>query len=284
MDYSIVSKVKINENVEMPLFGLGTWLSKGKECEKAVQWALEAGYIHIDTASYYKNEEEVGKGLRKSGVDRDEVFITTKLWNNEHGYENCLNAIEKSLERLQVDYVDLYLIHWPVSGKRIETWKAMQKIQEKGLARAIGVSNYMTFHLEELYNALENNEEVYIPPAVDQVEANPFMFRKDLYEMCLEKGIQFEAYSPLARTKKFDNPKIVNLSEKYGKSPAQIMIRWCLQKDIVVIPKSINKERIKENSEVFDFTLSQEDMMILNDLNEDFSVIIWDPQNDELFR
>lgn len=270
-DLKINSKVKLNNGVEMPIFGLGTFQAQsGKEARDAVLGALRAGYRHIDTASIYGNEEDVGAAIKESGVPREEVFVTTKLWNSDHGYDSALAAFEKSGRRLGLSYVDLYLIHWPVQDLRKETWRALETLLDEERCRAIGVSNYMICHLEEL---LENSSTV---PAVNQVEFSPYLYQEDLLEFCLRSNIQLEAYSPLTKGRKLDDPKLVALASKYSKSPAQILIRWALQHQMVVIPKSSGRERITENAGVFDFTISPEDMRAL-DLFDEGLRTSWDP-------
>ncbi|MBD3168355.1 MAG: aldo/keto reductase [candidate division Zixibacteria bacterium] len=272
MNLSIDSKVKLNNGVEMPLFGLGVFRAEsGSEARNAILWALEKGYRHIDTASMYGNEEDVGIAVKQSGIRRQDVFITTKLWNDDHGYDETLRAFDKSLKTLGLDYVDLYLIHWPLPEKRAKTWEAMERIYEEGGAKAIGVSNYTIRHLEEL-SGTEN-----VIPAVNQVEFSPFLFQKELHDYCKNRSIQLEAYSSLTRGKKFDNPTLKSIAEKYSKTPAQILIRWTLEHRIVVIPKSANKDRINENANVFDFEIAREDMEKLDSLNEDFRVT-WNPE------
>jgi diketogulonate reductase-like aldo/keto reductase len=257
--------------VEIPLFGLGTFqMRSGMETQQAVLAALEAGYRLIDTAQMYGNEEDVGIALRKSGIPREEIFITTKLWNSEHGYQKTLNACEESLEKLDLPYVDLYLIHWPVQGLRNETWKAMVTLLEGGKCRAIGVSNYMIRHLEEL---LAHSDTV---PTVNQVEFSPYLYLSDLLEFCRKHKIQLEAYSPLTKGYKLNDQKLANVAKKYSKTPAQILIRWTLQKDVVVIPKSSHKERILENADVFDFEISPDDMKLLDSFNQNMRTS-WDP-------
>lgn len=267
----IDTKVKLNNGVEMPIFGLGTYQSlSGKETQEAVLVALKAGYRLIDTASMYENEEDVGEAFRKSGIPREEVCITTKLWNSDHGYDPAIAAFEKSRKRLGLSYIDLYLIHWPVEGLRNESWKAFETLLKEGKCRAIGVSNYMIWHLEELLN---NSSTI---PAVNQVEFSPYLYQKDLLEFCRNHDIQLEAYSPLTKGYKLNDPKLMDVASKYSKSPAQILVRWALQKEVVVIPKSSRKERIYENSDVFDFTISPEDMRVLDSFNEDLRTS-WDP-------
>lgn len=272
---NINSRCKLNNGYEIPYFGLGVYkAAPGKETIEAVSYALEVGYRLIDTAAVYGNEKEVGIAVRQSGLPREEIFITTKLWNDDHGYDSALRAFDESLKRLQLDYVDLYLIHWPVPKLRKESWKALEKIFKEGLARSIGVSNYMINHLEELKTYAE------IIPAVNQVEFSPFLFQKELLNYCRENNIELEAYSPLARMKKKDNSVVNEIAKKYGKTHAQVLIRWYLEHKLIVIPKSSNKKRIKENAEVFDFKLDNEDMNKLNSLNENFRVS-WDPSEIE---
>jgi diketogulonate reductase-like aldo/keto reductase len=267
----IDAKVKLNNGVEMPVFGLGTYQTGGgKETREAVLWALEAGYRHIDTAAMYGNEEDVGEAVQKSGIPREEIFVTTKLWNTNHGYQKALVAFDESLNKLGLAYVDLYLIHWPVEDLRMDSWKALEKLLKKGKCRAIGVSNYMLHHLEEL---LDNSSTI---PTVNQVEFSPYLYQKELVDFCAKHGIQFEAYSPLTKSHKLNDPRLVDIASRYSKTPAQILIRWALQKDVVVIPKSSRKERIIENADVFDFTISAEDMDILDSFNRNLHTS-WDP-------
>ena len=257
-----MNKIKLNDGNEIPLLGLGTYDIRGEDVNKAIGYAFEAGYRHIDTAKSYYNEEEIGAAIKNNSIPRDEIFITTKLDNDDHGYKEAIKGLEKSLSKLQMDYVDLYLIHWPSNGKRIETWEAFEYLQQKGLVKSIGVSNFTVKHLQEL---LDNCEA---PPAVNQIEFNPFVYQKDIADFCKEKNIRIEAYTPIARMQKFDDEDIQNISEKYGKTPAQILLRWNLQHDAIVIPKSSNKERIIENSKIFDFEISEDDMKILDSKNE----------------
>ncbi|MBN2365614.1 MAG: aldo/keto reductase [Calditrichaeota bacterium] len=257
--------------MRMPYFGLGVYLmNDGKEVQTAVQYALDIGYRLIDTASAYDNESGVGKAIRQSTVERSEIFVTTKLWNSDHGYDKARKAFEKSLKKLDLDYIDLYLIHWPVKNKRKETWRALETLLDDGLCRAIGVSNYMLPHLRELL------DYAAILPAVNQVEFSPFLYQKDLLDFCNNHNIQLEAYSPLTRGKKFNNEVLVSIADKYKKTAAQILIRWALEHQVVVIPKSSNPDRIEENADVFDFSIEDQDMEKLDNLNEDFRVS-WNP-------
>ncbi len=273
MSQSLTSTFTLNNSVEIPCLGLGVYQSeRGAETQNAVRWALEAGYRHIDTARVYGNERDVGTAIKESGVSRSEVFITTKLWNDDQGYDATLAACNKSLERLQVDYVDLYLIHWPVENLRLESWRAMEKLLADGKTRAIGVSNYMEHHLTEL---LDNSNTA---PAINQIELSPYNYlqRKPVVGLCRHNNIQVEAYSPLTKALKLNDPKLVDIARRYNKTPAQILIRWALQKEAVVIPKSVHKERIIENADVFDFSISTEDMEALDSFNENLATG-WDP-------
>ncbi|MFP4178930.1 MAG: aldo/keto reductase [Spirochaetaceae bacterium] len=246
----------------MPLIGLGVFqVEDGPEVENSVRWALELGYRHLDTASYYQNEAGVGKALAESGVDREDVFLTTKVWNDQQGYQNTLDAFDESRKKLRTDVVDLYLVHWPIKGLYKDTWKALEKLYAEGKVRAIGVSNFLIHHIEELLNNTD------VVPAVNQVELHPFLRQKQLHDFCVQKGIQIEAWSPLTRGRFLDNAVITDIAAAHGKSPAQVLIRWDLQHHIVTIPKSTHRERIKENSEVFDFELTQEEMERLDSLD-----------------
>jgi len=264
------SSVVTNQVISVPSLGLGVWKSKPKECYTAVKSALEFGYRHIDTAAIYGNESEVGEAMRDSGIPRSDIFLVTKLWNADQGYDRAQVAIDNSLNKLGFEYVDMYLIHFPVSGKRNDSWRALEKIKESGKTKSIGVSNFMVNHLEEL---LSNTS---IVPAMNQVEFHPFLNDVKLYDYCKSKGIVLEAYSPLAHGKKLEDPKVTLIAKKYGKSNAQILIRWALQKGLVVIPKSVNPSRIAENGDVFDFQISKEDMTEMESWNENFRTC-WDP-------
>jgi diketogulonate reductase-like aldo/keto reductase len=270
-EIKIDTKIRLDNGVEMPIFGLGTYqMQNGRETYQAVLYALQIGYKLIDTAKMYGNEKDVGEALRKSGVPREEIFVTTKLWNSDHGYQSTIDACNRSLKALGFSYLDLYLIHWPVGGLRNETWKAMESLLKAGKCRAIGVSNYMIWHLEEL---LENSSTT---PAVNQVEFSPYLYQKNLLEFCRSHKIQLEAYSPLTKGHKLKDPKLMAIASKYSKTSAQILIRWALQHQVVVIPKSSRKERIRENSEVFDFSLSTDDMKALDAFNQGLRTS-WDP-------
>ena len=262
---------RLNNGVQIPRLGLGVYQSPpGKTTERAVSYALKVGYRHVDTAYIYGNESDVGKALRQSELRSEEVFITTKVWNTEQGYYNTLKACERSLRNLGLAYVDLYLIHWPVQRMSLETWKAMVQLLQEGKARSIGVSNYSIGNLKEI---LYHSD---ILPAVNQVEFHPFLYQKELLSFCNKNGIQLEAYSPLTRAKRLNHPIIVEIAKKYGKTPAQVLIRWSIQHDLVVIPKSIHEERIRENSHVFDFELRDEDMKYLDSLNKNLQTVFLD--------
>jgi diketogulonate reductase-like aldo/keto reductase len=242
-------------------------LEKGAQTQNAVAWALEAGYRHIDTAAMYGNEEDVGLAVAQSQVRREDVFITTKLRNDDHGYESTLKACEESLRQLRTEYIDLYLVHWPVSGLRGKTWEAFTKLYEQGKCRAIGVSNYTIRHLNEL---LANNPLV---PMVNQIEIHPFLYRKDLIDYCTARGIAVEAYSPLSKARRMDDPRLVSIAGRCQRSVAQVMIRWTLQHGWISLPKSVRKERIVENVNVFDFDLPPADMLTLDSMDEGYYTV-----------
>ncbi len=273
MALTLGSRVPLHDRNTIPVLGLGMWQAgSGKETRKAVATALEIGYRLFDTAKLYGNERDLGTAIRESGIPREEIFVTTKLWNNDQGYESASRAFEKSRRELGLDYVDLYLIHWPVPGLRQESWKALLKIRDEGLARSIGVSNYTIRHLEELLPATP------APPAVNQVEFHPFLYQKELLEFCVRQKIQLEAYSPLTRGHRLNHPVIREIASRHGRTPAQILIRWSLQHGLVVIPKSIRPDRIRENAAVFDFELKPEDMKRLDSLDES-SHVAWNPED-----
>ncbi|WP_324777872.1 aldo/keto reductase [Virgibacillus senegalensis] len=254
---SLHSTTTLHNGVEMPWLGLGVFkVEDGDEVVQSVKAAIKHGYISIDTAAVYKNEEGVGQGIKESGISRDALFVTSKVWNNDHGYESTLAAFETSLKKLELDYLDLYLIHWPVpsQGKFKETWKALEKLYKDGKVRAIGVSNFKEHHLDELL------EDAEIAPMVNQVEFHPHFQQKGLQAYCKQRNIQLEAWSPLKRGQLLDDPTLTEIGDKYGKSPAQVIIRWNLQTGVITIPKSTKEHRIVANADVFDFKLSAEDM------------------------
>ncbi len=270
-----VPLLRLNQGIEIPQLGLGVFQSPpGDATYHAVRWALEAGYRHIDTAALYQNEADVGRAIRDSGLDRKEVFVTTKMWYTEHGFESAQRAAKASLERLGLSYVDLYLIHWPrvdPPSLRLDTWRGLETLQKEGLARAIGVSNYTIRHLEELVGYST------VLPAVDQVEFHPFIYDPTLLAYCKDHGILVEAWSPLTRARWLDNPAIVAIANAHGKSPAQVLLRWGVEHGLIVLPKSVHKERIIENAAIFDFTLRAEEVVKLDALFDDQRVGMWNP-------
>lgn len=261
----IQDKILLHNGVAMPWLGLGVFRAQtGGEVEQAVQWALELGYRSIDTAAVYDNETGVGKAVRAAGVPREEIFITTKVWNSEQGYDRTLRAFDASLRRLEMDYVDLYLVHWPVKGKYKDTWRALERIYRDGRAKAIGVSNFLVHHLRDLLDGSE------IVPMVDQVEFHPYLLQPELMEFCRTHRIRFEAWSPLMQGEVFNVPELIPLAQKYGKNPAQLVLRWDLQHEVVTIPKSVHRERIAGNSALFDFEISAEDMAAIDALDRNY--------------
>lgn len=261
MDLS--STLKLNNGVDIPWLGLGVFKSPpGKETEQAVRWALEIGYRHIDTAAFYENEADVGRALRDSGIPREKVFITTKVWNSDQGYERTLAAFDRSRKNLGLDVVDLYLVHWPIKGKYRDTWKALEKLLAEGKARAIGVSNFLAHHLEDLMKSSS------VIPAVNQVEFHPLLVQEELLGFDTRARICHEAWAPLGRARNFDNPVIADIAQKYGRTPAQIILRWDIELGVVAIPKSVHRERILENSRIFDFELAREDVVRITALDK----------------
>jgi diketogulonate reductase-like aldo/keto reductase len=254
---------ELHNGVQMPYLGLGVYLSKdGEEVINAVKEALNHGYRHIDTAAIYENEEGVGEGIRQSNVPREDVFLVSKVWNTDQGYEATLKAFEASLNRLGTDYLDLYLIHWPKGDLSKDTWRALESLYREKRVRAIGVSNFLKHHLEDLLDTAE------IVPMVNQMEFHPYLVQQELMDFCSSHQIQYEAWSPLMQGNIFDLDIMKDMAAKYNKTIAQIVLRWDLQKGVVTIPKSSKKERIKANSELFDFTLSDEDVKLLDSLDK----------------
>ncbi len=252
----------LRNGVSMPYLGLGTYQSENdEEVVNAVKYALEVGYRHIDTASFYENEEGVGKGIKESDVPRKDVFLVSKVQNAHQGYERTLRAFEESMALFGMDYLDLYLIHWPIAGKYKETWRAIEKLYKEKRIRAIGVSNFMQHHLEDLM------EDCEIVPMVNQMEFHPYVVQQDLLDFCRENTIQYEAWSPFMQGKIFGIPEMMELAKKYDRSIAQVTLRWNLQKGVVTIPKSAKKERITANAAIFDFKLSKADMTFLDGLD-----------------
>ncbi|MGH7873826.1 MAG: aldo/keto reductase [Candidatus Binatia bacterium] len=284
----IGATLKLNDGHSIPQLGLGVWqIPAGRKCETAVLSALEAGYHHVDTASFYGNEESVGAAVRASGIPREEIFVTTKLWNSDHG--NPRRALEASLRKLKLDYVDLYLIHYPVPERR-QSWPVFQKLKQQEKTRSVGVSNFTIRHLTELL------AETEITPATNQVEFHPYLYQRKLLDFCSARGITVEAYCPLTQGQRLNDPKLVAVAEKYAaasphspavgrklfsrdtgtKSTAQILIRWAIQHGLVVIPKSAQPSRIRENADIFDFEITAEDMRTLDGFNENLRTS-WDP-------
>jgi diketogulonate reductase-like aldo/keto reductase len=262
MKESLQSRLSMSHGPDIPVLGLGTFLSKeGDETRKAVLWALEAGYRLIDTAAVYKNEKSVGKAIRESGIPREEIFITTKLWNEDIRKGKAQEALHKSLEQLGLDYVDLYLVHWPVPNKYVSIWKSMEELLEEGQVKAIGVSNYHIHHLQDLL------KEAHISPALNQVECHPYLQQNKLRAFCAEHQIVFESWGPLMKGAFLKVPEIVELAEKYKRTPAQITLRWARQKNILPIPKSVKKDRIISNADIFSFEIDAEDMKRLDALD-----------------
>ncbi|WP_329139737.1 aldo/keto reductase [Streptomyces sp. NBC_00670] len=263
---SKVPPIILNNGVEMPQLGFGVWQVADDEAERAVSTALQAGYRSIDTAAIYGNEEGTGRAIASAGLPREELFVTTKLWNADQGYDSALRGFDASLKKLGLDYVDLYLIHWPMPdrGLFVDTYKAFEKLYEEGRAKAIGVSNFLPEHLTTLLEATS------VVPAVNQIELHPHLQQRAAREVHAEQGIATEAWSPLGSGKGLlDVPALVAIAQKHGRTPAQVVLRWHLQLGNIVIPKSVTPSRIKENIEVFDFSLDDEDLGAISALNED---------------
>lgn len=257
--------IRLNTNEEMPLLGLGVYKATAEnEVENAIRCAVDAGYRLIDTASAYSNEDGVGRGIRQCGLPRENLFITTKIWNNAQRLGDVEGAFLRSLERLMTDYVDLYLIHWPVPGCYLSTWEKLTEFYSSKQARSIGVSNFDIRHLKELAAVSD------VVPAVNQIEFHPYWYQKELLEYCRSQGIAVQAYAPLARGAYLNDDVICVLATKYGKTPAQIGLRWILQKGVAIIPKSTQEERILSNAQLFDFEIEPEDIAIIDTLNRNF--------------
>ncbi|MCM3609946.1 aldo/keto reductase [Planococcus sp. MERTA32b] len=259
---SLQDTVELNNGVKMPVMGLGVFkVEDGTTVVESVKAAIKNGYRSIDTASIYGNEIGVGQGIKESGVPREELFITSKVWNSDHGFESTLAAYETTLEKMGLEYLDLYLIHWPGQDKYVETWKALEKLYKDGKVRAIGVSN---FHIHHLENILEAGE---FKPVINQVEYHPHLSQVELREFCEKENIQLEAWSPLKKGELLKDAEIQRLAEKHKKTPAQIILRWDIQNNVITIPKSIKEHRIIENADIFDFSLDAEDIEAINALN-----------------
>jgi diketogulonate reductase-like aldo/keto reductase len=271
LKYMSIPNIKISDNVEIPQLSLGTWLVKEvSECKNAIKTALEVGYRHFDTAQIYENEQFVGEALSESSIPRDELFITTKIWNENMFWDDIEPSLDKSLEKLRTTYIDLLLLHFPVTELRRPAWHRMQDIYKSGKVKAIGVSNYTIQHLEELLNECE------IKPAVNQVELHVYLQQPKLVKYCQDNGIVLEAYSPLAHGYDMKNQTLGAIAKKYNKSIAQIMIRWCIDNGFVAIPKSTHPNYIKENFEVFDFKLDEQDLRQIETLDKNLRTC-WDP-------
>ncbi len=260
--------ITLNDNNTFPVLGFGTYKSTEEEGIESVKNALQNGYRLLDTAAKYENEEAVGKGIKLSGIPREEIFVTTKLWRENLSYENTKKEFYKSLKALDLEYIDLYLIHWPANAKNYsnwqkanaEAWLAMEELQAEGLIKSIGVSNFFEEHLEALFQTAK------VIPSVNQIEFHPGYWQKELTEYCKQKGIVVESWSPLARGKVFGNELLENIAKKYNKTVSQICLRWVLHHDVMVIPKSTTLERIQENIDIFDFDLSEEEIIQINNL------------------
>jgi len=273
MTHSLTSlSLALRDGTPIPQIGLGVWQAgRGKTSQDAVAAALRLGYRHVDTAQAYGNEHDVGEAIRSSGLAREEVFVTTKLWNADQGYDSARRAFDASLARLGFDYVDLYLLHWPVAGKRLDSWRALEKLHAEGRARAIGVSNFLVPHLEEL---LAHSS---LPPSVNQIEVHPFLQQRDTRAFCKAQDIVVEAYSPLTHGTLINHPVITSVAQTVKKSNAQVLLRWGIQHGMVVLPKSVNAARIAENADVFGFMLEPGEMRRLDELEQGHATG-WDPR------
>ena len=269
------NKLKLNNGNTIPQIGFGTWELTGKTCYDSVKFALESGIRHIDTASMYENEEDVGRAIRDSQLPREELFITSKVWIDEQGYDDTFAAYSRSLKKLGLDYLDLYLVHWPAKKTRLDTYRALEVLYKDKKVKNIGVSNYILEHLTELEKHAE------ITPAVNQLELHPFDYglRKATIDYCFKKGIVVEAYRPLVKAKKNADPTLQRIAGKHDVSVAQVLIRWSLQKSFVVIPRSANPKHIRQNIDVFGFELKDEEIAQLDSLNENLSSTRFSPED-----
>lgn len=256
-------KVTLNNGIKIPGFGLGVFkVEAGATTYDTVRTALKLGYRLIDTAAIYGNEEAVGKAIHDSGIPREEIFVTSKVWNDDQGYEETLAAFDTTMEKLGLEYLDLYLIHWPITGKFKDTWRALEKIYRDGKVRSIGVSNFHVHHLEELLKDAE------VKPVLNQIEYHPHLTQEDVLQFCKENAIQMQSWSPLKRGEIITEPVIKEIADKHDKTPAQIVLRWNLQNGVITIPKSVKEHRMQENADIFNFELTEDEMEKLNDLNK----------------
>ena len=264
---NIRSHITLQDSHRMPLLGLGVWeVRSGRETFQATLRAFKTGYRHVDTAQMYGNEKDVGDAFRASGLKREEVFLTSKLSNSEHDYDAALRAFDNSLKKMRLEFVDLFLIHWPSRGSNLQSWRALERIRQEGRSRSIGVSNFAPKHLSELL------EKGNVRPVVNQIELNPFLQQQTIVSFCNQEKIHLTGYCPLARGHRFNEPGLRRIAEETKKSAAQVMIRWALQRGQTVIPKSVRPQRIEENADVFDFNLSPPQMEILNGLDQGFRI------------
>jgi len=267
----VIPEIDLGKGIKIPQIGLGLWLNKDEtQCKESVKFALDGGYRHFDTAQIYKNEQFLGSALRASGINRKELFITTKIWNDNQFWDDIEPSLDESLSKLQTDYVDLLLLHFPVTETRRPAWRKMEDILTGGKVKSIGVSNYTVKHLEELL------KESTVKPAVNQVELHVYLQQPELVEFCKQKGIALEAYSPLAHGENLGNAELQKIAQEHNKSVPQIMLRWCIEQGFIILPKSVHKERIQENIDVFDFALDKQDMSIITSLNTNLRTC-WDP-------
>jgi diketogulonate reductase-like aldo/keto reductase len=268
----MTTSVELRDKVLLPRLGLGVFRAPaGEATRQAVLAALAAGYRHIDTAAIYGNEQDVGEAIRRSGIPRAEIFVTTKLWNADQGFDPALRAFDTSLKRLGLSYVDLYLVHWPIPGLRLDSWRALERLYQEKRVRAIGVSNFMVNHLDELAGVAR------VMPAVNQIEVSPFLQQQDVRAWCVKNDVVVEAYSPLTKGARLAHPVVREVAASLGRSPAQVLLRWALQRELVVLPKSTRPERIRENAAVFDFELDETNMERLDGLEEGLATG-WDPR------
>lgn len=273
MNSLTIPSLALRNEIKIPQIGLGVWKAgRGKSSRDAVAAALSLGYRHVDTAQAYGNEQEVGEAIRSSGLEREEVFVTTKLWNADQGYDSARRAFDASLARLGFDYVDLYLLHWPVAGKRMDSWRALERLHAEGRVRAIGVSNFLVPHLEELL------AHASISPSVNQIEVHPFHQQRETRAFCEAKGIAVEAYSPLTHATLMDHAVVTSVARTVKRSNAQVLLRWGIQHGMIVLPKSVNAARIAENADVFGFALEPREMRLLDDLEQGHATG-WDPRD-----